>query len=350
MVTVRDVARATGVSISTVSRALSVPDRVAPATRDRVTRAAAELGYRPNRAAAGLRAGRTGTLGVLVPDLENPYFASVVKGVQARARAAGYGVFVVDVEEQPEREGDEARALLEQTDGVVLASPRVDDAALAQLLGAVPAARAVLVNRRLAGVPSVTADDRGGAALVLDHLRALGHRRVAYVGGPPTSWSDRRRREGLRRAAGAASDGAAADGAGIELVELGSFRPQVAGGYSAADLALATGATAVVAYNDLVAVGLVERLRSRGLDVPGDVSVAGFDDTFVATLASPPLTTVGTGLRAVGAAAVDLLVARLADGPAEHVVRPTELVVRASTGSVRATGRDRATRDDRGAR
>ncbi len=328
MVTVRDVASVSGVSISTVSRALSEPTRVASATRDRVLAAARELGYEPNRAASGLRSGRTATLGVVVPDLENPYFASVAKGVQARAREHGYGVFVVDVEEDATREADEVRTLLAQTDGVVVASPRGTDDELVALVDRAPRGRAVLVNRRIEGVPSVTADDVAGAVRALGHLRALGHRRVAYVGGPPMSWSDRMRREGLRRAA-------AADGEPTEIVDLGAFRPHVQGGYSAADLATGAGATAVVAYNDLVALGVEQRLRERGIAVPGQVSVVGFDDTFVATLASPPLTSVGTDLRAVGGAAVDLLVERLRDPdvPVTHVVRPTELVVRASTGT-----------------
>ena len=327
MVTVRDVASASGVSISTVSRALSEPTRVASATRDRVLAAARELGYEPNRAASGLRSGRTATLGVVVPDLENPYFASVAKGVQARAREHGYGVFVVDVEEDASRETDEVRTLLAQTDGVVLASPRGTDDEVVALVARAPGGRAVLVNRRIEGVPSVTADDVTGAVRALGHLRALGHRRVAYVGGPPTSWSDRMRREGLRRAA--------EDGEPVQIVDLGASRPHVQGGYSAADLATGAGATAVVAYNDLVALGVEQRLRERGIAVPGQMSVVGFDDTFVATLASPPLTSVGTDLRAVGAAAVDLLVERLGDpdAPVTHVVRPTELVVRASTGT-----------------
>ncbi|GAA4835567.1 LacI family DNA-binding transcriptional regulator [Luteimicrobium xylanilyticum] len=331
MVTVRDVARASGVSISTVSRALSDPTRVAAATRDRVQAAARELGYEPNRAASGLRSGRTATLGVVVPDLENPYFASVAKGVQARAREHGYGVFVVDIEEDASREAEEVRTLLAQTDGVIVASPRGTDREVRELVERAPRGRAVLVNRRIDGVPSVTADDVAGAARALEHLRALGHRRVAYVGGPETSWSDRMRREGLRRAAGAEG---AVDA--VDLVDLGVFRPHVQGGYSAADLATGAGATAVVAYNDLVALGVEQRLRERGIAVPGQVSVVGFDDTFVATLASPPLTSVGTDLRAVGAAAVDLLVERLTDpdAVASHVVRPTELIVRASTGTV----------------
>ncbi|MFC8732342.1 LacI family DNA-binding transcriptional regulator [Luteimicrobium sp. NPDC057192] len=333
MVTVRDVASASGVSISTVSRALSEPSRVASATRDRVLAAARDLGYEPNRAASGLRSGRTATLGVVVPDLENPYFASVTKGVQARAREHGYGVFVVDVEEDASREADEVRALLRQTDGVIVASPRGTDDDLLALVASTQPGRAVLVNRRIEGVPSVTADDVAGAVRALDHLRALGHRRIAYVGGPATSWSDRMRREGLQRAA-AGGDGARS----VEIVDLGAFRPHVQGGYSAADLATGAGATAVVAYNDLVALGVEQRLRERGIAVPAEVSVVGFDDTFVATLASPPLTSVGTDLRAVGGAALDLLVERLRepDGPAGHVVRPTELVVRASTGTVSA--------------
>lgn len=326
MVTVHDVARAAGVSISTVSRALA-GKTVAPATRERVVLAAAQLGYEPNRAAAGLRHGRTGALGVVVPDLENPYFASVAKGVQARARQHGYGVVVVDVEEDAAREADDVRALLGRTDGVVLASPRSDDATLAALLDGPRPGRCVLVNRELPGVPSVSADEEDGAAQALAHLRALGHRRVAYLGGPPGSWSDRRRRAGLRRAAQGAAD--------VEVVELGAVRPHLQGGYSGADLVQGAGATAVVAYNDLVALGVERRLLDRGVPVPQAVSIVGFDDTFVATLAARPLTTVRTDLHEIGARAVELLLGLLDDGarPVENLVLPVELVVRASTGT-----------------
>lgn len=334
MVTARDVARESGVSISTVSRALAEPDRVAPETRDRVVAAATRLGYRPNRAASGLRAGRTGALGLVVPDLENPYFASVTKGVQARARQTGHAVFVVDAGEDPALETELVAGLRSQTDGLVLCSPRAAHADLE----AARDAPVVLVNLRIDGVPSVSSDDAHGVVLAVEHLRALGHRKIAYVGGPDRSWSDARRRAGLEAAHARYAD--------VETVAVGSFRPRVEGGRAAADLVVASGATAVLAYNDLVALGLVARLRERGVSVPGDLSVVGFDDTFVATLASPPLTTVRTDLAHLGGRAVDRLVAALGprrpaatngtaaprpDGSLEADELPVELVVRDST-------------------
>jgi LacI family transcriptional regulator len=335
VVTVRDVARESGVSISTVSRALAEPERVAPETRDRVVAVARRLGYRPNRAASGLRAGRTGALGLVVPDLENPYFASVTKGVQARARQTGHAVFVVDAGEDPALETELVTGLAAQTDGLVLCSPR---AATADLEAARDAP-VVLVNLRVDGVPSVSSDDPHGVVLAVEHLRALGHRVVAYVGGPERSWSDARRRAGLAAAKERYPD--------VETFAVGSFRPRVEGGRAAADLVVASGATAVLAYNDLVALGLVTRLRERGVSVPQDLSVVGFDDTFVATLASPALTTVRTDLALLGARAVDRLVAALgprrpaatpgttpagtAGGPLEADELPVELVVRDST-------------------
>jgi LacI family transcriptional regulator len=306
MVTVHDVARAAGVSISTVSRALATPDRVAAGTRDRVTAAARELGYRPNRAASVLRAGRTGALGLVVPDLANPYFATVAKGAQARAHERSLGLFVVDTDEDPELETEAIRSLAPQTDGILLCSPRAVDDALAALAGR----PVVLVNQHVEGFPSVVADHAGGMLRAVEHLRALGHRRVAYVGGPATSWSDGRRREGLREAVERFDD--------VELVEVGAFRPQVSGGQAAADLVVASGATAM----------------SRGLRVPRDMSVVGCDDSYVASLVDPALTTLRTDLRAVGRRAVDMLV-RMAGRSGEAVEDPAplevELVVREST-------------------
>ncbi|GAB2450781.1 LacI family DNA-binding transcriptional regulator [Xylanimonas ulmi] len=324
MVTVRDVARVAGVSISTVSRALSAPEKVAAQTRDRITAIADDLGYQPNRAAAGLRAGRTGAVGLLVPDLANPYFAAVAKGAAAGARAHGLGVFVVDSEEDLRLEVDLLRSLAAQTDGVILASPRALDADR-PAAGGKPV---VVVNQE--GPLAVGVDNAGGVSLALEHLRALGHRRIAYVGGPAVSWSDAQRRAALATAAGT----------GVEVVALGAHSPTVDGGAAAAASVIASHATAAITFNDVVAVGLVRAVRARGLRVPEDLSVLGFDDTFLAPLVTPALTSVGADLREIGRRAVDLLVGRLAagttEGPTRRLLLPATLAVRESTARPRA--------------
>ena len=324
VVTVRDVARKAGVSISTVSRALAVPEKVAQETRARVEEAAAELGYQPNRAAAGLRAGRTNAVGLMVPDLSNPYFAMVAQGVAEAARSHGLGVFVVDFEESTELEVELLRSLAHQTDGLILASPRSLEADRAAA-GAKPV---VVINQ---DPPlAVGCDYRQGAAQALEHLAALGHRRVAYVAGPATSWSDRRRREGLL---------ARAEGLGVEVVVVGPQRPTVDGGGDAAQAVLESGVTAAITFNDVVAVGLVRAVQARGGRVPDDLSVIGFDDTFLAPLVTPALTSVGADLRDLGRRAADLLVERLArpgQPPGDEPdALPMTLAVRDSTAPAR---------------
>lgn len=316
-VTLRDVARAAGVSTATASRALSAPDLVSPERRELVRRVARELGYRPNRAARELITGRSGHLCLVVPDLQNPFFAAVAKAVQARARAAGHAVVVADTEEDPLLEAELVAQLGAQADGVVLCSPRMagDDLAAAAADG-VPL---LLVNREGAGLPSVVVDNRDGVRQAVRHLHALGHRRLAYVGGPAGSWSDARRRDGL---ADLAPD--------VEVVDLGAHAPVFAGGVAAGDLVVASGATAVLAHNDLVALGVLDRLRGRGLRVPEDVSVVGFDDVPVATLVTPALTTVAMPLARLGRTAVDLLLGPR-DDTVPHAVLPVELVVRGTT-------------------
>ncbi|MCV2394430.1 LacI family transcriptional regulator [Actinotalea sp. M2MS4P-6] len=321
MATLKDVAAAAGVSPATASRALSEPGSVATAGRERVLRAAAQLGYRVNPAARALRSGRSGHLGLVLPDLANPFFASVAKGVQARARELGRTVLVADTEEDPALELDLVARLREQVDGVILCSSRMPES---QLRSHADAGRVVLVNRELDGVPSVSVDNADGVRQGLEHLRALGHRTVAYAGGPASSWSDQRRREAF----------AAVEG--ITVVDLGPGRPVAARGVAAADLALGSAATAVVAYNDLVALGVLDQLRTRGVRVPEEMSVIGFDDIPAAALVHPPLTTVTLPLREVGRRAVELVVATADADPSDPpaVVREllgVELVVRGST-------------------
>lgn len=322
-VTIRDVAREAGVSISTVSRALASPELVAEPTRSHVQSIAHKMGYRPNRAARGLITGRSGSIGLVVPDLENPFFGSVCKGVQARARAAGYTVFFADTDEDAALESEIVHSLLKQVDGVILCSPRTTDAEIQQLATETPL---VLANRHLEGIPSIKFDNASGVAAILRHLMALGHRKIAYAGGPPNAWANRERTVAFEQIGAANPE--------LELIELGNFPPFFSGGVEVGDLAIASGATAVVAYNDIMALGVIDRLRQRGLTAPRDLSVTGFDNVPVSTFVWPNLTTIDLPRIRLGRTSLDLLV-DLIEGssvPGPAIELPVELIVRQSTG------------------
>jgi len=322
MATVKDVAERAGVSVSTVSRALSMPHLVSATTRARVVAAAEELGYQPNQAARGLRSGVTGNIGLVIPDIENPYFAAMTKGVQDRARKSGYSVFIADSDEDAELEAELIASIVKQVDGILLASPRASDDRILDLVGSKPT---VVLNRQIDGLPSLLLDNSAGVVQVLDHLQALGHRKVAYAASPKSSWSGGERIEEMRRQAELRDD--------LEVVFLGNFQPFVSGGYQAADLAVASGATAMFAYNDLVAIGALERLRHRGIDVPGQMSVVGFDDVAFAELTFPTLTTISVPLRGMGRRAVDALTRIVAgsDNVSSSARADVELRIRQST-------------------
>jgi LacI family transcriptional regulator len=322
-VTIKDVARVAGVSPSTVSRALTTPALVQAETRARVERAAAELGYQPNRAARGLITGRTGNIGLIVPDLTNPFFPGVVKGVQSRARESDFSVFLADTDEDPTAEAGLVRALSKQVDGIVLCSPRMTEEDLRSVIGETPV---VMLNRRVGPIPAITIDNVDGIRQAVAHLAALGHRRIAYVAGPRLSWSNKERARALRSSTNAA---------GIDLIEIGNFAPQFAGGVAAADLVLAAGVTAVIAYNDLVALGLLNWFATRGVKVPEAISVMGFDDIVLSQMVSPSLTTVAQPQEQIGRAGVDMLLQLLEDPDRAAAARrelPSQLMVRHSTG------------------
>ena len=324
-VSAREVARRAGVSASTVSRSLSRPESVAPQTRDRVVAAARDLGYRTGvlESQQGRDRARTHTFGLVVPDLENPFFASVTKGVQKRAELSGCSLLIADSDEEVSQEPTLVRTMAPHVDGIILCSPRASDAEILELARAT---RIVLVNRRVDGVPAVTVDNRDGVRQAIDHVRALGHRRIAYVGGPRESWSNDERLSAVREVSAEHDD--------VSLVELGHFRPFVSGGIAAADLVLASGATAVLIYNDLLALGVLERARQRGVRVPDELSVVGIDNVPVAAMTSPSLTSVEIPRQASGRAGVELLLALLRDETVAVSSRDlgVQLVVRESTG------------------
>ncbi|MGZ4299348.1 MAG: LacI family DNA-binding transcriptional regulator [Solirubrobacteraceae bacterium] len=322
-VSIHEVAQRAGVSVATVSRSFTAPHTVRDATRARVLQTAADLGYRPNRAARGLITGRTGNIGVIVPDLGNPYFQGVLKGAQLRARDADYAVFVADGQESATEEEGLIGAMSKQVDGIVLCSSRLEPGTLATLD---PSPAVVLLNRRVPGLATVSVDSADGMRQAMAHLAALGHTRCAFVAGPRRSWSNQQRLRGLR---------AAARSAGAQIVTLGPVAPRFEGGIAAAEAVLASGATAVLAYNDLVAAGILSRLAELGVNVPEELSVVGFDDIPLAAMLTPALTTVAAPTVRAGAVAVETLLDRLEPEPqapdSEDHELPATLVVRGST-------------------
>jgi DNA-binding LacI/PurR family transcriptional regulator len=321
MATISDVAARAGVSRSTVSRVFLQPQVVAEDARRRVLAAAETLGYEPSPVARSLRRGRTGNLGLVVPDIANPFFPPLIKAVQRQARRHQMALFVADSDEHADDELALVRAMAKQVDGLILASPRVAEADLRALIEGTPT---VVINRRLEGIPAVVTTPEQGMTQAVEHLAALGHGEIVYLSGPELAYSNQQRRQALENACRLH---------GLRLSELGPFEPHFESGVRAGDLVLAQAASAVVAYNDQIALGLLARLSERGTRVGQDVSVIGIDDTWLARMASPALTTVRVPAGAAGAAAVRLMVDVLSGGPVDGaaVELATELIVRSST-------------------
>jgi DNA-binding LacI/PurR family transcriptional regulator len=322
--TIRDVAARAGVSAATVSRVFTRPESVTLETRTRVLTAADDLRYTPHPVARSLARGNTGNLGLVVPDIAVAFCSVVTKAVSRRARQAGFALFVADSGEPSLSVTDELRsahAMAKQVDGLLLLSPTTSDDDLRALAAAVPL---VAINRELEGVPTVLMPSADGAVSAVEHLHALGHRRLAYLAGPD-NYSNRIRTAAFTRTCGRL---------GVDGVVMGPFGPTFWGGVRAADLVLADGATGVLAYNDDVAAGVVSRLTDRGVPVPGHLSIVGFDDTALASMITPRLTTVSLPMADAGEVAVGLLVDVLRGAPARSgpVELPAELIVRGSTG------------------
>ncbi|MCT9819795.1 LacI family transcriptional regulator [Microbacterium sp. W1N] len=321
--TITDVARHAGVSLSTVSRVMNGNATVDPALAERVRATAAELGYTANPLARSLVLGRTQTIAVVVPDLANPTFQEILRGLSRAAAVDGYHVLVADSAEQVDEEKVLAVDTRRRTDGVVLCAPRMDADALAALLPTL--SPVVVVNRAPQELaPVVAADYRSALAELIAHLHGLGHRHLVFLAGVAGSASNAARREALADARAAHAD--------LTIDEL-ACGVDFDSGAAVADAVLAGGATGVLAFNDLVAMGLLSAVGDRGVRVPDDLSIAGFDDIPFARYTTPPLTTAAVPAAELGADAWAALHAQLTGAtPVAAATRTPAVVLRASTG------------------
>lgn len=321
--TIYDVAKAAGVAPSTVSRAFSRPGRVNAETAERIRQVAAELGYRTNPLARALPTGRTSLLAIVTADVTNPFFFEIIRGAEAAAAEAGYTMIVVDVQESPEAERRALDRALPLVEGIVLATSRMSDSSIRVAAKQRPT---VVLNRVMTDVPSVVTDNARGARRAVEHLAELGHTTLTYAAGPEASWADGMRWRSVREAAYELE---------LRTRRLGPFPPTQAGGLAAAQALRQNPTTAVIAYNDLIAIGLLRGLSRLGARVPQDVSVVGFDNIFGSDFCDPPLTTVAAPLRHLGSYAVTTLLEemkRRRSGPLRPALLPAQLVVRGSTG------------------
>jgi LacI family transcriptional regulator len=321
--TIYDVAHEAGVAASTVSRAYSRPGRVNAETAQRVFQAAARLGYRSDRfdgQQLGYRAMQE-AICLVIADVTNPFYGDIIRGAYEAAREAGYELILSHTNESPELERQTIERELHQVDGVVIASSRMTDSALRMMAKQKPV---VLLNRIIPEASCVVNDNSRGIRRAAEHLGALGHERIYYVAGPENSWSDGMRWRALREAAVELD---------LDLRRIGPNQPTVLAGLSAARRVAQMDATAVLAYNDALAIGVMKGLRKLGIAVPGQVSIIGFDNIIFDELVEPALTTVAAPLYRMGFTGVKncIAVAQGARTSGTALVLPVRLVVRQST-------------------
>jgi LacI family transcriptional regulator len=329
MSTIRDVAREAGVSTTTVSHVINRTRRVDPATAAKVADAIDRLGYRPNALARSMRRGRTHTVGLVLPDIANPFFGDLARALEDALFEAGYSAIICNSDGDGEKESRYVDVLRsKQVDGMLLIAATQPSDSLGDLGPDAPPT--VIVDRELdaPGSSQVVVDNHRGGYLAGEHLLALGHRDIGVVTGPGGLGPTARRLEGFRAALAAA-------GVGIDdtRVYRGDFRSD--SGRTALELWLASGScpTAVFAENDLMAIGVLHAAHAADVDVPAELSVVGFDGIAFGADVTPPLTTLAQSPTDVAASAVELLFERLRDRavPARRIELPVHLVVRGST-------------------
>lgn len=326
-ITIRDVARRAGVSVTTVSRALNGTGPVSDDVRRRVEAASAELRYLPHGTARNLITRRTDVFGVVLPDLFGEFFSEVIRGMDPQAQQRGYHLLLSGSHAGRREIELAARAMRGRVDGMIVMSPDVSGAELERCLP--PDVPVVLLNCDVAGsaFSAINVDNYGGALEMVRHLIRLGHRRIAMITGAASSFDARERLRGFRAAieeAGATVEGVEAAG---DFTEAGGYRAaaELAGGPNPP--------TAIFCANDSMAVGAISALRRVGRRVPDDVAVAGFDDIPIGRYLSPSLSSVRVDVNRMGARAVELLCHAIAgDAPPAQELLETRLVIRLSCG------------------
>ncbi|MBW3097221.1 LacI family DNA-binding transcriptional regulator [Pseudohoeflea coraliihabitans] len=331
-ITIKDVARESGLALSTVSNALAGKALVRPETRSHVVAVAQKLGYRASIAARTLRSQRSYAIGVLIEDVANPSASAFVRGVEDVVNRAGCTLLLANTDGDLERQVAAMNTLLDRdVDGLVLISQHLADARIREILGGdVPA---VLVQRcdPDLDLDYVGGDNSDGILEALRYVHGLGHRRIGFLTGPRVSSSARERLEAFRRGV---------DELGLEDAESLTYegRYSLEAGMEAAGFfsGMRRPPTCILASNDMSAIGLIQGLGERGLDVPKDISVVGLDDIELARIKAIDLTTIRLEKRNIGAEAAALLLRRIdtPEAPAARVIVPTKLIVRGTTAPV----------------
>jgi len=328
---IMEVARAANVSVATVSRTLAMPEVVSPETRDRVQEAIRRLGYTPNVQARNLRTARTNIIVALVPDISNPFFAEVIRGIEQVAHQNGYSVLLGDTQHSRDREQTYADLLgTRQADGLITLLPHIPRIATSGRLPIVNACEYVQDKT----ITSVYVDNIGAARDATAYLLMLGHRAIAFMTGPMSSPISVDRSLGYEKALTAA---------GIKrnrkLTVEGDFSAESAIRGMESLFSRGERFTAVFCSNDEMAFGAIRAIKSRGLRVPEDVSVVGFDDIRFGRYWDPPLTTVAQPMADLGREAMNMLIEILtdADVPPSKRILPTQLIVRGSAAPPRPT-------------
>lgn len=333
MVTIKDLAKVAGVSPSTVSRALNDSPLISLETKRRIQRLAEELGYERNELARGLVKGSFGALGLIVPDIINPFFAEITKGVEEVARSRGFGVVLCTTEGEEAREADYVQLLRrKRVDGLIIASVTLDDPCLANLQRSkVPFVLVSRLSQRVKA-PYVVVDDRKGGRLAVEHLVSLGHEKIAFVGGPANVYSSRERMHAYRQVLRER---------GLpcrrEWIIFSAFTQQAGREAGRRLLSCPDRPTAIFAANDLIALGIMEAAEELGLSIPEDLSLVGYNNIAYAGLPRIQLTTVAQPMRDMGriAARYVLDVVEGKETAFLEAILAPQLIVRRTTASPR---------------